>query len=264
MFRAAFAVLATVIVVSAVAPRSHAQSIAQRVAQANGVLDIVYPSRDGVCGDGRGMIGHLFGQGTRYNGISVSRDRRDAEREACERGPARVEVSVASGEVTRLRTFVGPVRSASSNSQTINTTAADAGAWLSDLVATGSGRIASDAMLPLLVANGSEPWPLFLRVARDETRSRATRGTALIWLGNGVAEKLGLSDADDRETEEDELRQQAVFVLTQRPKSESVPELIDLAKHGKYPSVRRSAIFWLGQTGDPRAADTFAELLSGR
>jgi hypothetical protein len=119
-------------------------------------------------------------------------------------------------------------------------------------------------MLPLLTAAGAEPWPLLLRVARDDNRSRATRSSALLWLGNGVTEKLGLSEDDDRESDEDELRQQAVFVLSQRPKSESVPELIDLAKHGKYPAVRRSAIFWLGQTGDPRAAETYAELLNLR
>jgi hypothetical protein len=43
-----------------------------------------------------------------------------------------------------------------------------------------------------------------------------------------------------------------------------VPALMDLAKTAKYPSAKRSAIFWLGQTGDPRAADVFAELLGLR
>jgi HEAT repeat protein len=60
------------------------------------------------------------------------------------------------------------------------------------------------------------------------------------------------------------MRTQAVFALSQRPKSESVPALMDLAKTAKYPSAKRSAIFWLGQTGDPRAADVFAELLGLR
>jgi len=119
-------------------------------------------------------------------------------------------------------------------------------------------------MLPLLVADGSEPWPLLLRVARDENRSRSARSSAMNWLGAGIYEKLGLRESDDARSDQDEMREQAVFVLSQRPKSESVPELIDLAKHGKYPSVRRSAIFWLGQTGDPRAAETYAELLNLR
>jgi len=37
--------------------------------------------------------------------------------------------------------------------------------------------------------------------------------------------------------------------------------LIELSRSSKHASVRRSAIFWLGQTGDPRAVDVFAELL---
>jgi HEAT repeat protein len=60
------------------------------------------------------------------------------------------------------------------------------------------------------------------------------------------------------------MRTQAVFVLSQRPKSESVPDLIELARSSKHPSARRAAIFWLGQTGDPRAADVYADLLGLR
>jgi hypothetical protein len=119
-------------------------------------------------------------------------------------------------------------------------------------------------MLPLIVADGSEPWPLLLRVARDENRSRATRHIALTWLSSGITEKLGLTEESAMRSADDQMREQAVFVLTQRPKSESVPELINLAKNGKYPSVRRSAIFWLGQTDDPRATDTYAALLNLR
>jgi hypothetical protein len=99
-------------------------------------------------------------------------------------------------------------------------------------------------------------------IARDQDRS--TRNTALMWLGNGITDKLGLGDDVRTQSDADEMRQRAVFVLSQRPKSESVPDLIDLAKNGKFPSVRRSAIFWLGQSGDPRAVDTFAELLNSR
>jgi HEAT repeat protein len=55
-----------------------------------------------------------------------------------------------------------------------------------------------------------------------------------------------------------------VFALSQRPKSESVPDLIELARSATRPSARRAAIFWLGQTGDARAADVYADLLGLR
>jgi hypothetical protein len=39
---------------------------------------------------------------------------------------------------------------------------------------------------------------------------------------------------------------------------------MDVARTATHASAKRSAIFWLGQTGDPRAADVFAELLGLR
>ena len=117
--------------------------------------------------------------------------------------------------------------------------------------------------MPLILADAPDPWPLLLRVARDDTRPLAVRRSALTWLSTGVNDHLGIAD-EESDTEDDEMRKQAVFVLSQRPKGESVPELIEIARTAKRPSVRRSAIFWLGQTGDMRAVDVFTELLASR
>ena len=76
----------------------------------------------------------------------------------------------------------------------------------------------------------------------------------------GVSEKLGLAD-ESGDTDDDEMRKQAVFALSQRPKSESVPDLIEVVKRATHPSARRAAIFWLGQTGDLRAVEVYAQLL---
>jgi HEAT repeat protein len=40
-----------------------------------------------------------------------------------------------------------------------------------------------------------------------------------------------------------------------------VPLLIQVARNNKNPAVRKQAIFWLGQTNDPRAARFFEEVL---
>jgi HEAT repeat protein len=152
------------------------------------------------------------------------------------------------------------VPATSADTRTITASADDASAWLGDIATRGTGRVASDAILPLVIADAPQPWPLLLRVARDDSRPREVRRSALTWLANGVNDHLGIADTRDN-TEDDEMRTQAVFVLSQRPKAESVPELIELSRSSKHASVRRSAIFWLGQTGDPRAVDVFAELL---
>jgi hypothetical protein len=239
-----------------------AQSLAQRVTSADGVVHVVFPARSGVCGDGVAYIGNVFGQSSYYSGNSVFNGGHGSwERRPCEHGPVRIAATVMSGEVTRLRPYVGPMPRL--EGRVLDVSAADATTWLNDLIAKAPSKLAEEAMFPLVIADGADPWPSLLRVARDENRPLQVRRGALHWLGTGVADKLGLSN-DDADTDDDEMRKQAVFVLSQRPKSESVPELMSLARSAKYPSVRRQAIFWLGQTGDMRAADTFAELLKLR
>jgi hypothetical protein len=171
--------------------------------------------------------------------------------------------TVVSGEITRIRAFVGPRPTDSRGVTTIEATAADASAWLAELVSRGEGRVPAEAMLPLLVADTPEPWPLLLHVARESARSRAVRRAALEWLGRGVNAHLGIADAED-DTPDDEVRSEAVFALSQGQRSESVTDLIEIARSAKHPSARRAAIFWLGQTGDPRAADVYADLLGLR
>ena len=237
-----------------------AQSVGERVASRDGVVQVVYPSRPAACGDGESTISNVLGRSNYVSGNTQFSGHGSWENRPCVHGPARVVATVVGREVTRLRAYVGPVPTLSADTRTIAASAADAAAWLGDIASRSTGRVASEAFLPLILADVPNPWPLLLRIARDENRPRDVRRNALTWLANGVTDHLGIADSRD-DSEEDQMRTQAVFVLSQRPKAESVPELIELARGAKYPAARRSAIFWLGQTGDPRAVDVFAELL---
>ena len=242
-----------------------AQTIAQRLSTADRPVQVIYPSRQTACGDGRSYVGHVFDDGY-YFGTddNTMYQRGDGwSRGACVHGPARVVATVFGGEVTRLRVYVGPVPPPSPDVETVNAGASDAAAWLVSLVTGDNARVAASAILPLMLVDAPDPWPVLLRVARDNSRGMNVRRDALMWLGKGAIAHLGIEQKSD-DSPDDEMRTQAVFVLSQRPKSESVPTLIDLAKTAKYPSAKRSAIFWLGQTGDPRAADVFAEFLGLR
>jgi len=259
MRRLPYVLLPLVVAASA----ASAQSLAQRVRETDGIVQVIYPSRPTACGDGNGMIGGVLGRSTYYSGTNAYTRSDGFASRACVPGPARAVATVVGGEVTRIRTFVGPVPPARSDTRTINASAKEAADWLGDVVVHNTGRSAAEAMLPLVAAEGSTPWTLLLRVTRDENRPRDVRRAAMDWLSQGVSEHLGLLDADSH-SDDDEVRTQAVFVLSQRPKSESVPELLDLARSAKNPVVRKSAIFWLGQTGDARAAELYAELLGVR
>ena len=252
-------ITAAVLVFAGASP-GQGQSVSQRVTSADGTVWVIYPSRPEACGDGQSFIGHVLGRSTYYSGESSYSGNGWWSNRPCLAGPVRVVASVFDHEVTRVRAYVGPVPESHGDARVLTVGANDAVAWLSDLVSKGEGRVASEAMLPLVAADAPDPWPLLLRIARADDRPRSIRSTAMVWLGTAVNEHLGLTDASD-DTPEDEMRSQAVFVLSQRPKSESVPALIDAARSSPHPSARRAAIFWLGQTGDPRAVDVYAELL---
>ena len=58
-----------------------------------------------------------------------------------------------------------------------------------------------------------------------------------------------------------DVKKKAVFALSQLPKDEGVPRLIDVAKTNRNPEVRKQAMFWLGQSGDARALAFFEDVL---
>ena len=50
--------------------------------------------------------------------------------------------------------------------------------------------------------------------------------------------------------------------LSQLPKDEGVPKLIEVAQTNPTREVRKQAMFWLGQSNDPRALAFFEKILA--
>ena len=116
-------------------------------------------------------------------------------------------------------------------------------------------------------------WPTLLVIARDsQNLPRATRLDAAFWLSRFAEAAIGgehrdlVTDdsADDARNEgEDGLRNHAVFVLSQLPRREGLPALLEIVRSNHDRKVRRQALFWLGQSGDARALALFESLLRG-
>src|SRR4051812_15090733 len=174
---------------SAIAGLASAQTLASRVTAQNGMVQVIYPSRPFACGDGSGAIGDVFGRSTTQHVMLSMR----GWKRVCVHGPARAVATVNGGQITELRGYVGPVPA--NGIRTIDATASDAAAWLSDVLLRGAEGPANGAIVPLVLADGTDPWPTLLRTARDDNRSRAVRKTALLWLSFGVNERLGIADA---------------------------------------------------------------------
>ncbi|HEX2190987.1 MAG TPA: HEAT repeat domain-containing protein [Longimicrobiaceae bacterium] len=102
-----------------------------------------------------------------------------------------------------------------------------------------------------------------LRVARSDDPEKL-RKTAVFWLGQaaGRAVTRDLGELVEDQGTDMEVREHAVFALSQRPRDEAVPALIRVARESPSPQLRKRALFWLGQTGDARALALFEELLA--
>jgi len=101
-----------------------------------------------------------------------------------------------------------------------------------------------------------------IRIARQDSSSEI-RENAIFWLGQKACQEsiIYLKGVVDETDEDDEVKNSAVFAISQLPKEKSVPLLIDIAENNKSASVRKKAIFWLGQTGAEEALKYFEKIL---
>lgn len=125
-----------------------------------------------------------------------------------------------------------------------------------------SDRIREHAIFALTQSKEPEAMNAVIRVAHED-KSPRVRGQALFWLAQRAAQKTAESAirdalANDPETE---VKKKAVFALTQMPEGQGVPLLIQVARTNGNPAVRKQAMFWLGQSKDPRALAFIEEVL---
>jgi HEAT repeat protein len=129
---------------------------------------------------------------------------------------------------------------------------------------SSSSKIGSEAIFPMTLADSVEIWPGLMRLARDDSRPNNVRTQSVFWLGQIAGETItkNLADLTGEAALDREVRKQAVFALSQRPQRDGVPALIQIAKTNRDPEIRKTALFWLGQSRDPRALALFEEILS--
>lgn len=233
-----------------------AQSLAERVrGVSDGTVRLSFAAREGVCGSGP-------------NSITITDRDGDTEWERnCERGPVRVSLRLRGGRIAESDTYVG------GRWRTVPGPVTDLG-----LV---PAREAADVLLALAVETGDDDggelvtaatladsavvWPQLLRIARNTRLGEETRRQSVFWLGQAASDAAvrGLDSLVEKGDDSDlEIRKHAVFALSQRPAEEAVPMLIRIARTNRHPELRKQALFWLGQSEDPRAISLFEELLA--
>ncbi len=238
---------------------ARAQDLERQVSQVqNGEVAFRYPTSEGV---------RVCDHGLQID-VRFSRNRGGWRREEnCVEGEAQVILEVRNGEIRDLD--LGPPGSDSDSSVDTDLglwSADDAAAFLIGLARRSSSRrVAKDAIVPAMIARGAVVWPDLIDIARDRSRPEDVREQAVFWVAQQAAD-AATNERDDLLADDDDdvdVRKAAVFSLSQRPQREAVPALMEVAETSRFAEVRRSAIFWLGQTGDSRALDFFERILTG-
>jgi TolA-binding protein len=129
---------------------------------------------------------------------------------------------------------------------------------------TDSGALKQKILFALSQSRGTENQQFLLDVARNKSETIEVRKQALFWAGQsgtiGTAELASLyGTIPDRE-----MREQIIFVLSQRNDAAAMDKLIDIARKDPDPELRKRALFWVGQSKDPRATQLLQDILTDK
>lgn len=126
-----------------------------------------------------------------------------------------------------------------------------------------SKKLQDQVLMAVAQQPGGGAW--LLERARDGRDPVSARKQAIFWAGQGsgdgsasVKELTALYDALDVR----ELKEQVIFVLSQRDDRAATDQLIAVARNDPDPALRKRALFWLGQKNDPRAAELIRDIVT--
>jgi hypothetical protein len=235
-----------------------AQSLERRIAGAgDNPVQFRFAARQGVCGNGRT---YFRTEDDGWYGSFSTGDGMPSD--ACVNGPVRVVITRAGQDVVRVETYVGPVPADAPPAQELGVVPVkEAVAYLLGVAATTDGKPARDALTPAMLADSSVVTPTLLQIARDQSRSRDIRRSAIGWLARRRDEKGGVGAAGiakaldqlvrDR-AESEAIRQQALGTISRFDRGEGIPTLMGFA--GDQDTwLAGQAFQTLARSGDPRA-----------
>ncbi len=108
---------------------------------------------------------------------------------------------------------------------------------------------------------GEENSRWLLEVAQNGQEGIEIRKKALFWAGQGrapIADLVALYNQMDNA----EMKDQLIFVYSQRRESAAVDKLLVIAKTDTDRELRKKALFWLGQSRDPRVAELLLQIIN--
>ncbi|HWL39665.1 MAG TPA: HEAT repeat domain-containing protein [Gemmatimonadaceae bacterium] len=107
---------------------------------------------------------------------------------------------------------------------------------------------------------GNDRW--LMDIAVNPRESIELRKKALFWAGQTGVATSELANLYNRMTDA-EMKDQIIFVFSQRGRDPAaMDKMFEIARTDRDPELRKKAIFWLGQSRDPRAQKFLEDLIN--
>jgi hypothetical protein len=226
-------------------------SLGSRIASVrDGMIQMHFAARPGVCGDGRGSVW-----------IQDNRMWTRSGQYACIGGPVIVRLGRSDGQTISVRkTIGGRIGSSASEVDLGEVAPGDAARYLIALAHSIGGNSADEAIAAAAFADGVDLSNELRALVRDGNASLDARRQALFWFGQSDAPTKELA-ALDGDLQPFTLREQYTFVLSQRQDDEAIDKLIAVARSDHDIEIRKRAMCWLGQSKDPKATKFLRDLI---
>jgi HEAT repeat protein len=132
---------------------------------------------------------------------------------------------------------------------------------IAGLIRDPDHEVAKSAIFAISQQRSDASSRTLLSAARNRDLPTEVRKSAVFWLGQIASDQATAGLKDVLTDENVEVKKSAVFALSQMRTEKSLDALMELARNSKDRELRKSAIFWLGQSNDPRVLAFFEEIL---
>jgi HEAT repeat protein len=137
------------------------------------------------------------------------------------------------------------------------------GAYLRELYGKlDDAALKERVLFSLSQASSAENQRFLLGVARNGSETAVLRGKAIFWLGQSDGMPTSELGALYEQMDDRQVKEQLVFAISQRTNDpEAVDVLMRIASSDSDRRLRERAIFWLGQSKDPRAVQYIMSII---